>query len=161
MIEESQSNSPGPMIHLGLFLLRLIAGTSLIMHWSWAMVYEGWRFFWSKGTEKWSMITAANELNLPQPIVCAVIVSIIFFFGAIFLIAGLLGRITSGLLLVSSIAIIYAAFTKGLHTYSETSVLYSGIFLALFAMGHGKLSLDRVIALRPKRRRPSGLQDLG
>ena len=80
MIDDSQSNSPSPMIHLGLFLLRLIAGVTLIMHWSWAMVYEGWNFFWSKGTEKWSMVTAANELSLPQPIVCAVIVSIILFF---------------------------------------------------------------------------------
>jgi len=160
IVEDPNPPRPGAMNQIGLLLLRLVTGTSMIVHYSWAMVYRGWRHFWQQ--EEWTMINAASELSLPQPIIWAVAVSLILFFGSIFLIAGLLGRITSGLLLVCTIGLLYAAMSQpGFSHYAEICILYSGIFLTLFTTGHGILSLDRLLAMRPKRRRPEGLQDFG
>jgi uncharacterized membrane protein YphA (DoxX/SURF4 family) len=157
MRAESNSSGPGAMIHTGLFLMRAIAGASMIAHHAWAMVYTGWLHFW-RG-DPWLLVTAAEKIALPQPLVFAVVFSLILFVGSVFLVCGLLGRLTPSALLLASVAILYIAFSKGITEYIETCIVYSAIFVCLAATGPGAFCLDRLFARKP-RPLPTSLQDI-
>ncbi len=154
---DTTSSGPGAMMHTGLFLMRAIAGASMISHHAWAMVYSGWLHFW-RGDE-WLLVTAASKLDLPQPLVFALVFSSLLFVGSLFLIAGLLGRLTPAALLLGSLAILYIAFSKGITEYIEPAIVYSAIYVGLAATGPGALCLDRLFVRSP-RQLPSSLQDI-
>jgi len=145
------------MMHTGLFLMRAIAGASMIAHHAWAMVYTGWLHFW-RGDE-WLVAAAAEKIDLPQPLVWAVVFSIILFVGSLFLIGGLLGRLTSAVLLLATLAILYVAISKGITEYIEAGIVYAAIYVGLCATGPGALCLDRLFIGRP-RAFPTSLKDI-
>ena len=154
---DTTSSGPGAMIHMGLFLLRAIAGASMIAHHAWALVYTGWLHFW--GGDAWLLVAAAEKMDLPQPVAVAVAFSLVLFVGSVFLIAGLLGRLTPTLLLVASLTILYIAFSKGVTEYIETCIVYSAIYVSLAATGPGAICLDRFFVRRPRQLHTS-LQDI-
>ncbi len=161
--EKNDQSAPSAMVHLGLFLLRVIVGVSMIVHHSWAFVYTGWRYFWFK--EDWLLVDGARALNLPYPVIWCVFVSIILFIGSIFLVVGLLGRITSGALLVTAVGFLYIVLTyEDWHYMLELAVAYAAIYLALFVMGSGKIALDSIFSFRAllhrRKKLASTLQDL-
>ena len=154
---DTTTAGPGPMMHTGLFLMRAIAGASMIAHHAWAMVYTGWLHFW-RGDE-WLLVTAAEKMELPQPLAAALVFSLVLLVGSVFLIAGLLGRLTPAALLLACLAILYVAFSKGITEYIEPAIVYSAIYVGLAATGPGAFCLDRLFVRSP-RQLPNSLQDI-
>ncbi|MEM9482048.1 MAG: DoxX family protein [Verrucomicrobiota bacterium] len=152
--------------NLGLLLLRVVAGIAMIVHHAWAMVFTGWEHFW-KGKD-WILIDAATAMELPQPAAFATIIAVTFFLGSIFLMLGILGRITSGALLIATIFVLYGFLSHELPGapelqgfWIEVCILYAMAYIVHFIMGSGAIALDRVFARfqRPKRHR--SLEDVG
>ncbi|MEM0897678.1 MAG: DoxX family membrane protein [Verrucomicrobiota bacterium] len=152
--------------NLGLLLLRALAGVSMIVHHAWAMVLTGWEYYWH-GSD-WILVEAATAMQLPQPVVFATLVAITFFLGSIFLILGILGRITSGALLAAILLVLYGFLTRELpgapelqQFWIEVCILYAMAYIVHFIMGSGAIALDLVFARfqRPKRHR--SLEDVG
>ncbi len=92
---------------LGLLLLRITAGLSLLTWHGWRETFGAWLHLWRKTT--WSFPETLGSLGFPWPIPFAVALVIIGVLCSIFLILGLLTRISAALLGVAAItsAILY------------------------------------------------------
>ncbi len=122
-----------------------------------ARVVVGWVFLWS-GWGKLHNLPAITEnfisWGIPFPHVLTPFVSGVEFFGGLFLLAGLLTRISAGALGVTMIVAIRSArwgevdSLETLLGFDETE--YLALFLWLSIAGAGSLSLDRL--LRPAAR---------
>jgi putative oxidoreductase len=119
-----------------------------------ARVVVGWVFLWS-GWGKLQNLPAVTEnfvsWGIPFPHLLSPFVSGVEFFGGIFLLLGLMTRISAGALGVTMIVAIKSAkwadvdSLEALLGFDETE--YLALFVWLAIAGAGPLSLDRV--LRP------------
>jgi uncharacterized membrane protein YphA (DoxX/SURF4 family) len=125
-------------------IVRVVAGLSMILYNSWLMVHQGWEHLWRKG--EWTLLNVVNDLGLPMPLVVACVIASIFFFGSIFLMLGVFGRVTSALLLVTTEIGCYFALRAGAIAYVELSLLYGALYILHLLLGSGRVSLDQVLA---------------
>ena len=138
-------------LDLASLFLRLVAGLSMILYNSWLMVYQGWEHLWRKGD--WILLDVVNELGLPSPLASACLIAAVYFFGSIFLILGVFGRVTSAVLLVVTEIGFYFALKSGAIAYVELSVLYGALYVLHLILGAGRISLDGLLASFGKARR--------
>ena len=138
-------------------IVRLIAGISMILYNSWLMVEQGWGHLWRQG--EWALLGVVTDFGFPMPVVSACVIASIYFFGSIFLILGVFGRVNSAVLLVTTEIGFYFALRGGSIAYVELSLLYAGFYLLHIVMGSGRFSLDRLLAgfgnKRIRRRNPA------
>jgi putative oxidoreductase len=117
-----------------------------------ARIVVGWVFLWS-GWGKLHSLPAITEnfasWGIPLPQVLAPFVSGVEFFGGIFLLLGLMTRISAGALGVTMIVAIKSAkwgdvdSLETLLGFDETE--YLALFLWLAIAGAGSVSLDRLL----------------
>ena len=131
-------------------ILRLATGLSMILYNSWLMVQQGWEHLWREGN--WTLLNVVTELGMPMPIVSACGIASIYFFGSIFLILGVLGRIPTFIMLVTTEIGCYLAMRAGQIAYVELAILYGTLFVLHLILGSGRFSLDGVLAGMGKRR---------
>ena len=127
-----------------------MAGLSMILYNSWLMVRQGWGHLWGEGN--WTLLSVVGELGLPMPLVSACAIASIYFFGSIFLILGVFGRIPSAILLVTTEVGFYFALRNGQIAYVELALLYGTLYILHLILGPGRWSLDRVLANFGRRR---------
>jgi putative oxidoreductase len=119
-----------------------------------ARIVAGWVFLWS-GWGKLHNLSAIVEnfagWHIPAPHILAPFVSGVEFFGGLFLLLGLLTRISAGALGVTMIVAIISAKWSDVDSletllgFDETE--YLALFLWLAIAGAGRFSIDRL--LRP------------
>jgi putative oxidoreductase len=122
-----------------------------------ARIVVGWVFLWS-GWGKLQNLPAVTEnfasWAIPLPHILAPFVSGVEFFGGIFLLLGLMTRISAGALGITMIVAIKSAkwgevdSLETLLGFDETE--YLALFLWLAIAGAGTLSIDRLLR-RPAR----------
>jgi putative oxidoreductase len=120
-----------------------------------ARIVVGWVFMWS-GWGKLHNLPAITEnfvgWHIPAPQALAPFVSSVEFFGGIFLLLGLITRISAGALGVTMIVAIVSAkwadvdSLETLLGFDETE--YLALFLWLAIAGAGPVSLDRLLGRR-------------
>ncbi|HSZ08119.1 MAG TPA: DoxX family protein [Steroidobacteraceae bacterium] len=120
-----------------------------------ARIVVGWVFMWS-GWGKLHNLPAITEnfisWHIPAPYILTPFVSGVEFFGGIFLLLGLMTRISAGALGVTMIVAIVSAkwgdvdSLETLLGFDETE--YLALFLWLAIAGAGTVSLDRVLGRR-------------
>ena len=143
---------------LGLLVLRVSLGVALIAFHGWALVYTGWAHFW-RG-EAWIVIDGMNQAGLDYPKAMAIALSVILFMGSVFLILGLLGRLTPLALVAAMSGILYSAFQYDIPDYFEPGIAYLSGYLALTIMGPGSICADRLFQSGDVKRRRTNLQEL-
>lgn len=131
-------------------IVRLVAGLSMILYNSWLMVEQGWSHLWRQ--ERWALLNVVTELGFPAPVVSACVIASIYFFGSIFLILGVFGRVTSVVLLATTEIGFYFALRGGAVAYAELSLLYGALYLLHIVLGSGRISLDQILAGFGRRR---------
>lgn len=117
-----------------------------------ARIVVGWVFLWS-GWGKLQNLPQVTEnfvgWGIPFPQVLTPFVSGVEFFGGLFLLAGLLTRISAGALGVTMIVAIKAAKWADVDSLETLlgfdEVAYLAIFLWLAIAGPGPFSLDRLL----------------
>lgn len=131
-------------------VLRMIAGMGMILYNSWLMVRQGWEHLWNNG--EWILLDVVTRLGLPEPLVSACLIASVFFFGSIFLILGVFGRVTSAVLLVATEIGCYFALREGAIAYVELSLLYGALYVLHLVLGSGRISVDGLLAWLGRRR---------
>lgn len=114
-------------------LIRLVVGVSMLTH----------------GTEK-LMNFASLSSTFPDPINMGSMLSLIMAVGAevgcsLLLIVGLLTRLAVLPLIFTMCMACFVVLGDATFATRELSVLYIGLYVAIFAIGAGRYSLDRVI----------------
>lgn len=120
-----------------------------------ARVVVGWVFMWS-GWGKLTHLPLVTEnfvrWGIPFPEILTPFVSGVEFFGGIFLMLGLLTRISAGALGVVMIVAIRTANWDDVDSFGTLlgleEVLYLALFLWLAIAGAGALSIDRLLGRR-------------
>jgi putative oxidoreductase len=120
-----------------------------------ARVVVGWVFLWT-GWGKLTHLPLVTEnfagWGIPMPGILAPLVSGVEFFGGIFLLLGLLTRISAGALGVIMIVAVRAAQWDQIDSLETLlgfeEIMYLAIFLWLAIAGPGVISIDRLIKQR-------------
>ncbi len=122
-----------------------------------ARVVVGWVFMWT-GWAKLTHLPIVTEnfvgWGVPYPEILAPIVSGIEFFGGMFLLLGLLTRISAGALGVVMIVAVRAAKWEDIDSLETLlgfeEIMYLAIFLWLAIAGPGSIAIDRLLQKRWK-----------
>ena len=120
-----------------------------------ARIVTGWVFTatgWGKLTHLPQITAAFGDWGIPAPGILAPFVSGVEFFGGLFLLAGLLTRISAGALGVVMIVAVKAAQWEEVGSIGDLlgleEIMYLALFLWLAIAGAGRLSLDHLIERR-------------
>ena len=122
-----------------------------------ARIVVGWKFLWT-GWGKLTHLPLVTEnfvgWGIPFPEVLAPFVSGVEFFGGIFLLLGLLTRISAGALGVVMIVAVRSAQWDQIDSLATLvgfdEVIYLAIFLWLAIAGPGSIAIDRLLQKRWK-----------
>lgn len=125
----------------GLLLLRLTVGLNLLIWHGWRESFGAWLHLWRK--TPWAFPETLASLGFPWPIPVAVTLVTVGVLGSIFLILGLLTRISATVLATAAVtaAILYQAYPDR----SEKYLLYAGAYAVLVISGSGWLSADGLL----------------
>ncbi len=134
--------------HLGLLLLRLTAGGSLLCWYSGRQALLGWSHLWQK--TPWELPGQLTTLGFPLALPLAVFLVILTFAGALFMILGLLTRLSA--ILIAVVAAVTAILFTAYPVVEERALLYTGLCLAISLCGPGLIALDGALKARAKRR---------
>jgi uncharacterized membrane protein YphA (DoxX/SURF4 family) len=136
---------PGLLIRdVGLLILRWCAGLALILFHAWDEVIAGWKHVWEKTAWPYAVEIAERGFPLPEAVAFASAVAALL--GSMFLVSGLLCRISALILLLSTTV---AIFLYGrVPDLGEKLVLYAGIYLVILICGPGRFSLDAILSGR-------------
>jgi putative oxidoreductase len=127
---------------LGLLILRAVVGFLMAAH----------------GLQKLNVgpsefgSTALDSLGVPAPILAGYVVTVVELGGGILLVLGLLTRLAALLLTIDLVVAILLVKTKvgligQMAAGAELDLALIAAFLALFLMGPGRASLDRLVGL--------------
>jgi putative oxidoreductase len=127
---------------LGLLILRAVVGFLMAAH--------GLQKLNAGPSEFGS--TTLDSLGVPAPILAGYVVTFVELGGGILLVLGLLTRLAALLLTIDLVVAIVLVKTKvgligQMAAGAELDLAYIAAFLALFLMGPGKASLDRLVGL--------------
>ncbi len=140
-------NAPPPGLLVrdaGLLLLRWCVGLGLIFFHARAEVMAGWHHIWEKTA--WPYALEIRERGFPLPEAVAIGSAAVALLGSLFLVTGLLARLSAVALLVCALC---ALFLYGkLPDVAERLVLYAGIYAVLVVCGPGRFSLDALLVGR-------------
>ena len=122
-----------------------------------ARIVVGWEFLWT-GWGKLTHLPLVTEnfagWGIPMPELLAPFVSGVEFFGGIFLLLGLLTRISAGALGVVMIVAVRAANWDQIDSLETLlgfqEIMYLAIFLWLAIAGPGSIAIDRLLQRRWK-----------
>lgn len=128
----------------GLLILRWAAGFTLMFLHAREEGVRGWGHVWHK--EPWPFAAEMADRGFPLPQAVAVAAVAIAMAGSVFLITGLLCRVSALLLLGCSLCGLF--LYGGLPDLAERLWLYSGVYAALVVCGPGRLSLDALFTNR-------------
>lgn len=137
-----------PLRHIGLLVLRLVTGGTLLLWHAGREAVTGWKYLWYK--TPWDLPGQLGILGFPAPLAVGLGAVIVCLFGAAFLVLGLLTRISA--LLICSLSVITAILYAAYPVVAESAVLLAGASLAIAFCGPGALSLDNVLRLSTRRR---------
>jgi putative oxidoreductase len=119
-----------------------------------ARIVVGWVFLWSgwgKLNNLPAMIENFASWHIPAPHILTPFVSGVEFFGGIFLLLGLLTRVSAGALGITMIVAIASAkwdqvdSLETLLGFDETEYLALFLWLAIAIAGAGRFSIDRLL----------------
>jgi uncharacterized membrane protein YphA (DoxX/SURF4 family) len=144
----SPAQVPRLSLHVGLLVLRITTGGSLI---AWHVAREGiggWAHIWDKTS--WTLPVALASLGFPVALPLAISLVVITLLGSFFMMLGLLTRLSAFVLMALAIvtALLYHAFPAT----AQLAVLYAGSFLAIALCGPGLFACDRVLRQLSQRR---------
>lgn len=141
---------PGLLIRdAGLVILRWCAGLGLIIFHAWDEGVLGWKHVWQK--EPWAYAAEIAERGFPLPEVVAAATVVAAALGSLFLLTGLLCRISAMVLLACTLC---AGFLYGrIPEMGEKILLYAAIYSVLVLCGPGRFSLDALLTGRRAARR--------
>ena len=141
---------PGLLLRdVGLLILRWCAGLALLFFHAWEQGVLGWKHVWQK--EPWAFAVEMADRGFPLPEVVAAVVVVAAALGSVFLLTGLLCRVSAAVLLVCSLCALFL-YDKVPDT-AEKLILYSGIYLVLVLCGPGRFSMDALFTGRRAARR--------
>ena len=128
----------------GALILRWCAGFTLILLHAWDEGLRGWKHVWHK--EPWAFAAEMTERGFPLPEVVAAVSVAAAMLGSVFLISGLLCRVSAMVLLLCALC---GLFLYGrVPDIAERLALYAGIYAALIICGPGRFSLDALFTKR-------------
>jgi uncharacterized membrane protein YphA (DoxX/SURF4 family) len=128
----------------GLLILRWCAGLTLILLHAWDEGLRGWKHIWHK--EPWAFAGEITDRGFPLPQAVAVAAVVVAILGSVFLISGLLCRVSALILLACALC---GLFLYGrVPDIAERLALYAGIYAVLVICGPGLFSLDAVFSNR-------------
>jgi uncharacterized membrane protein YphA (DoxX/SURF4 family) len=128
----------------GLLILRWCAGLALIVYHAWNEGERAWKHVWQK--EPWAFAVEVAERGFPLPQAVAVAAVAAAMLGSVFLITGLLCRISAVVLLAITLCGLF--LYGGVPELAERLSLYAGIYLVLVICGPGRISLDALFSNR-------------
>lgn len=129
---------------LGMFLLRWCAGLTLLLQHAWDEGVRGWKHVWHK--EPWAWAVEVTERGFPLPEVVAAVAVAAAVLGSVFLLTGLLCRLSALVLLVCALVGLF--LYGGVPDAAERLALYAGIYAVLVICGPGRISLDALFSNR-------------
>lgn len=144
---------------------------SVARHFAWlaplfARVTVGWVFMWSGWGKLMNLPQVVENFvgwGIPVPHVLAPFVSGVEFFGGLFLLAGILTRISAGALAVTMIVAIRSAKWDDVDSLETLlgfdEFEYLALFLWLAIAGAGRLSLDHWLEKKGRRSIAVGLDE--
>lgn len=134
--------------HLGLLILRLTAGGSLLFWYGGRQALVGWSHIWHK--TPWALPGQLTSLGFPLGVPTAIFLVVLTLLGSLFVMIGLLTRLSAlSLGLVASVtALLFTAHPA----IEEPAILYTGLCLAISLCGPGLLALDEVLKSKSRRR---------
>lgn len=137
-----------PLRHIGLLVLRLVTGCTLMIWHAGREAAAGWLHLWYKTS--WDLPGQLGMLGFPVPLAVGIGAVIICLLGATFIILGLLTRVSA--LLICSLSVITAILYAAFPVVAESAVLLAGASLAIAFCGPGALSLDKLLKMTTRRR---------
>ena len=134
--------------HVGVLILRVATGGSLIAWHCAPKAMAGWAHIWDK--TPWPFPDELANMGFPMALPLALSLVVITLLGSIFIILGLLTRPMAFVLAVFSIvtALLYHSYP----TTAPMAVLYAGSFLAIALCGPGLFACDRALRALSQRR---------
>jgi uncharacterized membrane protein YphA (DoxX/SURF4 family) len=139
-----------PAADIGLLLLRIIAGISLLLLFGIPKIEAAVHF--RHTAEQWPFVAFNRRVRLPRPVMVAYLQTLNESLGALLVAIGLLCRTAGGTL---AIAFAVATFCS-VRVHESSWVLaaaYGLVFAALVFTGPGEFSIDNCIANRMTTRR--------
>lgn len=133
---------------LGLLLLRLTAGTSLLFWYGGREALAAWSHIWHK--TPWTLPGQLAALGFPLAWPVAVFLVILTLLGSAFVILGLLTRLSAFALGLT--ATVTALLFTAHPAIEEHALLYAGLCFAISLCGPGLFALDRVLRSTASRR---------
>ena len=129
---------------IGLAVLRVVTGLTVVGFHARDEVMNGWRHLWHK--EPWAFAASLAESQFPLPVVVATVASVVALLSSLFLVSGLLTRLSAGLML--GMAMVGAFLYWSIPVTAEKLVIYMAIYGALLLAGPGRFSMDALLAGR-------------
>lgn len=152
-LEYNRPAPPPPSVHparqLGLLVLRLTTGGTLILWHGWREAVAGWSHLWHK--TPWILPGNLASMGFPFSLAVALALVVISLLGAAFVLLGLLTR-TSAVVL-AALAMVTAFLYAADPGVSENAVHYAGSCLAIALCGPGTLAMDALLRAFTRRRR--------
>jgi len=139
------ASPPGLLVRdAGLLVLRWAAGLALIFFHAWDEIMAGWRHVWEKTA--WPYAAEIADRGFPLPEAVAIASAAAALLGSVFLVSGLLCRISALVLLLCALV---AIFLYGrIPEIGEKVMLYAAIYLVLVLCGPGRFSFDALLGGR-------------
>lgn len=136
---------------LGVTLLRVGAGLTLLYLHVWHQVQHAFRFVWNR--QPWDMVDVVKNSGLPFATVLAVGGILISLLVALSWILGFATRFFSMLFLPVMLGALWIANKTAEVNGAEVCLLYFFIAAALLVHGSGRISLDALFRRRRSKRR--------
>lgn len=134
--------------NLGLLVLRLATGGALLYWHGWKGSLAAWSHIWHKTT--WDLPGQLATLGFPIPLPLGLTLVVTALLGSLFLILGLLTRLSA--VLLALLAVITALLYRAHPGIAEMAVLYTGACLTISLCGSGAMALDRLLRAVTTRR---------
>ena len=142
---------PGLLIRdAGLLILRISVGLALIAFHAWDEGVRGWKHLWYK-EGPWAWAAEVSERGFPLPEAVAATSVAVAMLGSVFLLTGLLCRLSSAVLLAGALC---GLFLYGkVPEMAERLALYAAVYAVLLICGPGRFSLDALFTSKRLARR--------
>ena len=138
---------PSTARQLGLLLLRITAGTSLLFWYGGREALSAWSHLWQK--TPWALPGQLATLGFPLAWAVATFLVLLVLIGSSFIILGLLTRL-SALALGLTAGVTALLFTAH-PAVEEHALLYAGLCFAISLCGPGLFALDRLLQTTGRR----------